>query len=38
MDGAPCGSTPIILVFGESCLKTEIKPEMSPPPPIGTKM
>ena len=37
IDAAPVGSTPIIFVFGDNCLKTEIKPEINPPPPIGIK-
>ena len=38
IDAAPVGSTPIILVFGENFLKTEINPDISPPPPIGINM
>ena len=35
IEAAPCGSTPISLVSGLNCLKTEITPAAKPPPPIG---
>ena len=38
MAGAPSGSIPITLVWGESVLNTCKTPEISPPPPIGTRI
>ena len=36
-EGAPSGSTPMILVCGERALNTVNIPEIKPPPPTGTK-
>ena len=38
IDGAPSGSTPIILVLGDNTLKTDDKPAAKPPPPTGIKI